>query len=49
MRKISILDITLSARKLMPQNAMNPKQKFKLVLELESLGVNHIGKGFTDS
>ncbi|MCX8639033.1 hypothetical protein J3U37_02870 [Gilliamella sp. B3172] len=49
MKEISILDTTLSARKLVPQNAMNTKQKFKLVLELEALGVNHIEKGFTDS
>lgn len=49
MRKISIMDTTLSARKLVPQNAMNTKQKFKLALELETIGVNYIETGFTDS
>lgn len=46
MRKISILDTTLRDGEQAPQNAMNPKQKLNLALELEALGVNHIETGF---
>ncbi len=49
MRKISILDTTLRDGEQAPQNAMNPKQKLNLALELEALGVNHIETGFPAS
>ena len=49
MKKISILDTTLRDGEQAPQNAMNPKQKLKIALELENLGVNHIETGFPAS
>ena len=49
MKKISMIDTTLSEEKLTPQNVMNPIMELQIPLKLESIGGNYFEIEFPTS